>query len=54
MIKTVKFCSMIGLMGLAMTTQAFAGTLPVPEPASLTLLAVGAGGVVLAKLRRRK
>jgi len=54
MTKVVHFCSMIGLMGLAMTSQAFAGTQPIPEPASMTLLAIGAGGVVLAKLRRRK
>ena len=40
---------------LVLTEQAFAGqTIEVPEPASMTLLAIGAGGIVLAKLRRRK
>lgn len=41
---------------IAMTGQAFAAPPPisVPEPASLALLAIGAGGVILAKLRRRK
>ena len=40
---------------LAMTGTAFAAPpIDVPEPASLALLAIGAGGVILAKLRRRK
>ena len=41
---------------MAMTGQAFAFEPPVnvPEPASMALLAIGAGGVILAKLRRRK
>ena len=41
---------------MAMTGQAFAFEPPVnvPEPASLAPLAFGAGGIVLAKLRRRK
>ncbi len=41
---------------IAMTAQAFAAVDPisVPEPASMALLAIGAGGVILAKLRRRK
>lgn len=38
---------------IAMTAQAFAAV-SVPEPASMALLAIGAGGVILAKLRRRK
>jgi hypothetical protein len=39
----------------AVTAPAFAG-LPraVPEPATMTLLAVGAGAVALVKFRRRK
>ena len=41
---------------IAMTAQAFAGAAPVsvPEPASMALLAIGVGGVIVAKLRRRK
>ena len=51
--RLLNFVTMTAFAGLAMTGQAFANT-SVPEPASLALLAVGAGGVVLAKLRRRK
>lgn len=39
---------------IAMTGPAFAASVSVPEPASMALLAIGAGGVILAKLRRRK
>jgi len=39
---------------LVLTDQAFAGqAIEVPEPASFALLAIGAGGVVLARLRRK-
>ena len=39
----------------AMTGTAFANQPnDVPEPASMALLAIGAGGVILARLRRRK
>jgi PEP-CTERM motif len=40
---------LVGLSG-----SAFAGVSPVPEPASLTLLAVGFGGVAAVKYFRRK
>ena len=40
---------LIGLSG-----NAFAGVAPVPEPASLTLLAVGFGGVAAIRYLRRK
>jgi hypothetical protein len=41
---------------LAVMAPAFAGIcgIPVPEPATLTLFAVGAGAVALVKFRRRK
>ncbi|MBC7636403.1 MAG: PEP-CTERM sorting domain-containing protein [Acetobacteraceae bacterium] len=40
---------------IAMTGHAFAAvTVSVPEPASMALLAIGVGGVILTKLRRRK
>ena len=52
--RLLNFVAMTAFAGLAMTGQAFATQTPIPEPASLTLLAIGAGGVVLAKLRRRK
>ena len=40
---------------VATTGSAFANNpINVPEPASLALLAIGAGGVILAKLRPRK
>ncbi len=52
----------ISLLGLALVVlvgiagAAYAGTVApkVPEPASMTLLAVGAGAVALAKFRKRK
>ena len=51
----------IGLMGAAAALTlsampAFAGTVVVatPEPASMTLLAAGIGGVAWAKFRKRK
>ena len=40
---------LVGLSG-----SAFAGVAPVPEPATLGLLAVGFGGVAVAKYFRRK
>jgi hypothetical protein len=44
-------------LGFALTASpALAGSIvvPTPEPASITLLAVGVGGVAWAKFRRRK
>jgi len=35
------------------SSSAFAGTAVVPEPASMGLLAVGAGAVLLARWRRK-
>jgi len=52
--RLLNFAAMTAFVDLAMTGQAFATQTPIPEPASLTLLAIGAGGVLLAKLRRRK
>jgi PEP-CTERM motif len=46
------FMAVSVLMGLS--GSAFAGVAPVPEPASLTLLAVGFGGVAAVKYFRRK
>jgi hypothetical protein len=43
---------MMALVGLS--ASAFAGLTPVPEPTSLALLAVGFGGVAVAKYFRRK
>jgi hypothetical protein len=39
---------------VALIGNAWAAQVSVPEPASMALLAIGAGGVLLAKFRRRK
>jgi len=55
MMRLVDLVASAALAILAMTGTAFAAPpIDVPEPASLALLAIGAGGVILAKLRRRK
>ncbi len=53
--RLVDLVASAALAVVAMTGAAYADTSQaVPEPASLALLAIGAGGVILAKLRRRK
>ena len=47
----------LGVAALVLTAgTAFAGqvTTPIPEPASMALLAVGAGALAVYRLRRRK
>jgi PEP-CTERM motif-containing protein len=39
---------------LASAGAAFAGAIPVPEPASLAVLATGVGALAVVKLLRRK
>ncbi len=50
--------TLLGLMLVVLVGfagAAYAGTAPrVPEPASMSLLAVGAGAVAIAKFRKRK
>jgi hypothetical protein len=50
------FLGQTALVLLGLTGAAHAGgTLPpLPEPASITLLAVGAGAIALVKFRKRK
>ena len=51
-VKSLLGLAVIVLLGL--TGAAYAGIVLVPEPASMTLLAVGAGVVAIVKFRKRK
>ena len=55
--RTLELALTVLIGGILMTGTAFAGVtqVQIPEPASLGLIAVGAGGVaLLRRLRRRK
>jgi hypothetical protein len=56
MYSVARLALVVASMCLATTAPAFAGlvVVHVPEPATLTLFAVGAGAIALVKFRRRK
>jgi hypothetical protein len=50
-----RFLSLMAALLIAAPNVAFAGQpIPVPEPSSLMLLAVGLGGAAIVKFRKRK
>ena len=53
----MRLLALVSALVVLTASQAWAGNAvppPIPEPASLGLLAIGMGGVALARFRRRR